>query len=77
MLNKEEQYRAAAAKSIHTTQRLNQGFPRVSGLGHHPLMEKELADYIRKAREMGVPGDVDDTGGGKNSSFKTSVLTIP
>ncbi len=55
MLNKEEQYRAAASKSVHTTERKHQGLPRPTGIGHHPLMEQELADYIQAVRQMGVP----------------------
>ena len=42
MLNKEEQYRAAASKSVHTTECKHQGLARPTGIGHHLLMEKEL-----------------------------------
>ena len=46
MLNKEEQYRTTASKSVPTSERKHQGLPRPTGIGHHPLMEQELADYI-------------------------------
>ena len=48
-LKNEQKYIAAASNGVHSTVRRHQAAPRPSGVGHHPEMERELADYIRHA----------------------------
>lgn len=55
-LNNKERYIAVpAAKSIHTTSCLHQGAPHGTKVGHYPMMEMDLAEYVCNYHSLGVP----------------------